>query len=425
LFVKGTKVPLVTILLGFKAGAVTERVDTNGLTHLWEHMFFKGNAKWPTQEAFTTRVRELGIDFNGDTGAEHVRYFFTMPSALLGEGLEFMAEAIQRPLFEPKELERERLVVLDEYERDQSQPSFDFERVNQGLIFGDLAFTRDPLGRRVNIARASREELLAMKEKLFIPPNAVLVVGGDVDEAKTMALVNKFFGAWRAPEDWKDPVRPAYPELKKTTTFVMTRELVENAQVVITLPGPSIVDQPVDTYRADLLVGMLSHPSGRFYKKFVDSGMTFSAGVSYLTERYHGRVVLWAECAPKDALRVREALLAEVSEWMDPAYFTPRLREDVQRNLVIDRQRQVDQISSFSRGLGLSWIVTGLDYEDSYIKRMSAMKEADARAFVKAYLLGRPYVGGILLSPEGAKEAGLKDDSGVLVKTYAEVYHAR
>src|SRR5690606_25768199 len=58
------KVPLVTIVLAVKAGAMTETPTTNGLTHLWEHMFFKGNKRIPNQEAFNKRIRELGIVYN-------------------------------------------------------------------------------------------------------------------------------------------------------------------------------------------------------------------------------------------------------------------------------------------------------------------------------------------------------------------------
>jgi zinc protease len=106
--VPSSKVPLVTIVLTAKAGSMTETPEINGLTHLWEHMFFKGNKRLPDQEAFMNRVRELGIVFNGDTSAEVVRYYFTLPSAFLDEGLQFMADAIATPLLEQKEMEKER-----------------------------------------------------------------------------------------------------------------------------------------------------------------------------------------------------------------------------------------------------------------------------------------------------------------------------
>ena len=102
------KVPLVTIALTVKAGAMTESPETDGLTHLWEHMFFKGNIKIPTQDQYLKRIRQLGISFNGSTSAEYVNYYFTLPSVYLEEGLEFMANAIQNPLIDETELKKRK-----------------------------------------------------------------------------------------------------------------------------------------------------------------------------------------------------------------------------------------------------------------------------------------------------------------------------
>ena len=142
------KVPLVTIVLASKAGAMTESPEINGLTHLWEHMFFKGNKRLPNQEAFNKRIRQLGITYNGDTSAEKVRYYFTLPSAFLEEGIQFMADAISTPLLDEEEMQRERKVVTDEYDRAAAQPGFDFNNLQRNYIYGAGEYLRDPLGLR-------------------------------------------------------------------------------------------------------------------------------------------------------------------------------------------------------------------------------------------------------------------------------------
>src|SRR5690606_20813464 len=77
LVVENHALPLVTIEVAVRNGAMTEPPELNGLSHLWEHMFFKANAVIPSQEAYMARVNELGIQFNGTTGTERVNYFFT------------------------------------------------------------------------------------------------------------------------------------------------------------------------------------------------------------------------------------------------------------------------------------------------------------------------------------------------------------
>src|SRR6187431_3764304 len=78
LVIEDKTVPLITVEINVKNGSYTESPEYNGLSHLYEHMFFKANKDIPNQEAFLDRVNELGIQFNGSTGDEVVNYFFTM-----------------------------------------------------------------------------------------------------------------------------------------------------------------------------------------------------------------------------------------------------------------------------------------------------------------------------------------------------------
>src|SRR6478609_7033223 len=205
------KVPLVTIVLTVKAGAFTEKPETNGLTHLWEHMFFKGNASIPNQEAFHQKIQDLGIIYNGDTNPELVRYYFTLPSAFLEEGLDFMYHAIATPLIDQYELERERKVVLDEWDRNASQPGFDLYRSRLATLYGPLSYRRYPLGGRDIIETAQREQLMAIKDEVFVPKNSALLVAGDIDTKALTVLVKKIFGQWQNPKNWQPLDVPAFP----------------------------------------------------------------------------------------------------------------------------------------------------------------------------------------------------------------------
>jgi len=117
-------VPLVTVEICVKNGAFTESPEYDGLSHLYEHMFFKGNEVLPNQEAYLERMRELGLVWNGTTSSERVNYFFTMTTDRWREGLEFMRDAIRAPLFDETELKKERVVVLDELSRNEASPYF-------------------------------------------------------------------------------------------------------------------------------------------------------------------------------------------------------------------------------------------------------------------------------------------------------------
>lgn len=416
------KVPLVTIVLAVKAGGMTETPDITGLTHLWEHMFFKGNARIPNQEAFNKRIRQLGIVFNGDTSAEKVRYYFTLPSAFLDEGLQFMADAISTPLLEQTELEKERRVVLDEYDRSAAQPSFDFNNLQRVMIYGDQNHLRDALGLRPVIENATRDQLFRIKKEVFVPSNSSLLVAGDFKTVELTTLVKKHFSTWKDPADWK-PVAPAtFPAFSQSTAFVMTRPNVQNATVSLTYAGPKARSEPKDSFAADVLVSLLEHRSGKFYKKLTDSGLTYRAGLGYYTQSQAGEIDLYAVTDPAKVKQVEKVLAAEIKEWLKPDYFTNAQLEDVRRNLAINHKRELNQSSEYIKSLAFWWAVTGLDYYDGYLDSLKKTGLPEVRSFVKKWLVDRPHLTGILLSPEDAKTADLKDTSAALVDKYLTMY---
>src|SRR4051812_28994890 len=117
-------VPLATIEIDVKNGAFTQTPEFEGLAHMYEHMFFKSNADFPEPEAFVQRAAELGAVFNGTTQEERVNYYATLPADSLDGGMHFLASAFRAPLFRRDELERERAVVIGEYDRQESSPYF-------------------------------------------------------------------------------------------------------------------------------------------------------------------------------------------------------------------------------------------------------------------------------------------------------------
>ncbi len=420
--IESHKVPLATVVLAVKAGGFTETPETNGLTHLWEHMFFKGNKRLPNQEAFNRRIRQLGITYNGDTAAEKVRYYFTLPSAFLDEGLQFMADAIQTPLLDQKELEKERHVVIDEYDRNAAGPAFDFYNLQEAMIYGDRAYLRDALGHRSLIGKATRKQLFKIKDEVFVPSNSAILIGGDFDKTKIVAMIKKYFKDWKDPKDWKPIKSPAFPPFPKTKSFVMTRDHVRTANVSITFAGPKARKQPADTFAADVLINLLNHKSGKFYKKFIDSGDALAAGLSYYTQSQAGEVRLYGSATPEKIVKIKKMLLEEMPKWIEPGYFTKSQLDDVRRRLVIDHKREINKPSAYTKTMAFWWTITGLDYYGSYLDNLNRTGISEVQAFVKKWMLDKQHIDGILISPEGAVTAKLKDSSKDLVKKYLSQY---
>jgi zinc protease len=422
LTVEMPKVPLATIVLVAKAGAMTELPETNGLTHVWEHMFFKGNKRLPNQEAFNKRIRQLGITYNGDTSAEMVRYYFTLPSKNLDDGLQFMADAIATPLLDKQELERERVVVLDEYDRNASQPGFDLYNIERMIIYGKQEYLRNPLGRRKIIETTTREQLLGIKKDVFVPANCALIVAGDVESGRVTTLINKHFTDWKTPADWKPVKRDPFGEFPQTTDVVKTHPLAQNVNQQFTWKGPRTSIEKADTWIADILLQLLEHRSGKFFKTFMDSGLTLGAGLSYHTQSQTGELVLYAVSAAEKAREAKDALLRQPSLWIKPGYFTASQLADVRRKQRINYKMDLDRPSAYAKNLAFWWATSGMEYYDNYIANMEKVSLEDIKKFVKKYFINKPYVGITLINPEDAKVAKYTDNSAPFVEKYLQNY---
>ena len=158
--IENSKVPLATIEIAVKNGAYTEGPEFSGLSHLFEHMFFKANKDYPNQAAFLKRTQELGAIWNGTTDVERVNYFFTFDRDSLKAGLKFMNAAIRFPIYREEDMKKERPVVDGEFQRAESDPGFQLWYGIQQKLWGDLITRKNPIGIHEVINTATPEKMM-------------------------------------------------------------------------------------------------------------------------------------------------------------------------------------------------------------------------------------------------------------------------
>ncbi|MEO6289288.1 MAG: pitrilysin family protein, partial [Ginsengibacter sp.] len=195
--IENNKVPLATIEIAVKNGAYTEGPEYSGLSHLYEHMFFKSNKDYPDQEKFIKRTEELGAIWNGTTGDERVNYYFTFNKDSLQAGLKFMNSAMRYPIFREEDMRKERPVVDGEFQRAESDPGFILNYEIQKKLWGDLFTRKNPIGDHNVINTATPEKMTIIKEKYYYPNNSILVICGDVAHEKAFTLAREIFGDWK------------------------------------------------------------------------------------------------------------------------------------------------------------------------------------------------------------------------------------
>jgi zinc protease len=399
--VENHTVPLATILIAAKNGGYTEPPDYSGLSHFYEHMFFKGNKVIPNQEKFHERIRELGIDYNGYTTREAVVYFFTLPSFNLHNGLTFMNDAIRTPAFDPKEIEKEKGAVLGEYDRNESAPYFHLDRAVDQKVYWKYFSRADVIGDRNVIKTVDKKKMEIIQHKFYIPNNCALFIVGDVKHGDVFKQVEAMYSGWKKGDDpfKKYPV-PKHPPIKKTETFVFNYP-AKSPLVLAKWQGPNVgVDTP-STYALDVFFNALNLPSSKFQKSLVDSGLANSAEMNYYTLHTSAEIYLNANLTPEKVNGFKSQFLKELNNMKNPAYLSDEELETARKNIEINYLYKQESSQDYATSsLGFWWAATGLDYNLHYIDHVKKITRKDIQNALSKYLFDKNFVMGLLISKE-------------------------
>ena len=393
-------VPLVTVELNVRNGSYTEPTEYNGLSHLYEHMFFKANASIPNQERYLERARELGMSWNGTTSEERVNYFFTLSKDSLVQGLAFMKAAAMTPLFLQSELERERPVVIGEYDRNESSPGYHLYVAVNRKLWHTYYSRKNVLGERETILTADQKKMQTIKDRYYIPNNSALLVAGDVDHEQIFKLAQEYFGDWKRGEDpfTLYPV-PEHPPLAGSETVIVEKP-VNAVTLMIAWHGPSLSRDLQATYAADVLSYIVTQRTSGFQKRLVESGLCSFANFSYQTLNYTGPIRLVAQLSADRYAEAERVIFDELKKLTNADYYTDEqlatAKDQLERNELYSQEKP----SSFVHTVGYWWAVAGgLDYYLHYVDNLRKVTRQDINAFVQKYVQSAPYVQGVLVSP--------------------------
>lgn len=394
-------IPLVTIELAVKNGSYTEPPELNGLSHLYEHMFFKQNRAIANAEEYLRAIGSMGIAYNGTTREEVVDYYFTTTSPNLRTAMQFMKDATRYPLFDEREFVREKQVVIGEIDRNESNPFFYLNQEMNSRLFFKYTSRKNPLGNRQTVSAATTDMMRLIQQRYYVPNNSALVLTGDVNPAEVLKLAQEFYGDW--PRREKDPFVEfplvEHPPLPRSEGAVIIQP-VQNVILNIGWHGPSIGKDNPATYAADVFSFILRQPNSRFQRNLVDTGLVTGVDLGYYTQRNVGPISLIAQTTPDKARAAIKALYEEVAHFNDKDYYTDEQLESAKALLEADDLYSREKLSDYTHTLSFWWASTGLEYFRGYLPRLRATSRADISRYITTYIQGKPHVGLALMSNE-------------------------
>lgn len=432
--------PLVTVEMGVRNGSFTEPPELNGLSHLYEHMFFKTNkasalfwcdrfqnvrrtdlfARFGCSETVKLRTSlgdvsyvgeldKIGRLQNGTTQEEYVNYFFTATSGNLEILLRSMRDSMLYPAFDEEEFQREIQIVLGELDRQMSEPTYYLDRTLMDRLFYKHPSRKSPGGTRETVAAATTDKMRLIQSRYYVPNNTALVVTGDVDPQVVFNMAEKLFAEWkRGADPFKEFPLVEHPALQKSEGVIVKRD-VENVFIQIGWHGPSIGKDDESTYAADVFSYIVQQPNSRFQRAMIDSGLAVTADVHYYTQRNVGPIRVTLITSPDKAKTAIKALYGEIARFNDPDYFTDEELESAKNLLEAEDLFRREKLSEYSHTIGFWWSSTGIDYFRGYQKNLRAVNRESIKKYISRYIIGKHHVGVALMSDADVSRIGITE----------------
>lgn len=375
---------VVSVQVWVKAGSAYEKPGEEGITHLLEHMIFKGSPAHSTGQ-LSNLIESYGGDVNAYTTLDHTNYYLDAAGTHAKELVRLMADAVINASIDSKELALEKEVILEEIRRYRDNPESQLGQKIMEVSYGaNHPFGKPVLGTEESVMAISRDDIIKYRSRLYRGSNMVLVVAGNFDSQALKPVIAEAFSALPASQGEKTagyPVLPsAGPEL------VIIRKDVNQASISLTWPIPGLMSKevfPLDMAAGIMGDGLASRLSWRLKEglRLVDEVNAYA-----YTPLGPGLLQMQAYMDPGQVINAWQPMISEAFSLLDqPAQASElnRMRTKISAEFIRGEQT----MNETARKLGYFELLRG-GYEnaDEYLDRFRRVNSADISASLQRYL---------------------------------------
>ncbi len=298
-----------TVSMYVGAGSRYESDEEAGLSHFLEHMLFKGASRRPTARDISEAIERAGGGHNAATDRELTVYYAKVPDIVADEAIDILADMVRAPVMDPVELEKERMVILEELAMVEDNPP-----ELAGILIDEVMWPGQPIGRNIGgspqtVRTLPIEAVNAYMQAQYQPSNMVLAVAGNIEHERVVATVERWLG------DMPDrPAGPWHPAVARNGSprLAVKQKPTEQAHICIAYPSVSLMDP--DRFAVDLLSAVLGEGmSSRLFLQLREEMALVYDVHSYPSEfRDTGAFTVYAGCDPTNARQAAEAIFGEI-----------------------------------------------------------------------------------------------------------------
>jgi zinc protease len=318
--------PKITVNVVYRVGSRNEGYGETGMAHLLEHMVFKSSTTG--RELFKELTDRAGGNFNGTTDYDQTMYFetFNAGDENLRWALDLESDRMVRMTMQKKDLDTEMTVVRNEMEAGENSPQEVLEERVLAAAYNFHNYGKTVIGNRTDVERVPIENLAVFYKKYYQPDNAYLVIAGQFDESKALALIAQTVGAIPRPDRVLKQPYTSEPTQEGERSVTLRR--VGNIQAVMAayhIPADLHPDAAPLEVAAQILG---ANQTGRLYKELVDTKKAVSTSMRANGMHDPGFAMAYAQLKPDQSIDEAQQALLKVVESLAT---TPPTQEEVDR----------------------------------------------------------------------------------------------
>ncbi|WP_127836441.1 M16 family metallopeptidase [Clostridium prolinivorans] len=219
---------IASIHIGIKIGSLYEKGKNRGLSHFIEHMLFKGTKKRNNEE-LNEALEKRGGEYNAYTDYTSTVYSITALNEELEDSIEILADMVQNPVFDEKEIEKEKGVILAEIKTSKDDiEDFSFNKIHE-IAFDKSPLKYDTLGEEKTVKKFTRDQILEFYDTYYIPNNSIISIVSSYEHDEIINLINKYFKNWK-PKKLKE--EPIIIENNKPTKNITYKSDIEQCTII-------------------------------------------------------------------------------------------------------------------------------------------------------------------------------------------------
>ncbi len=376
--------PTTTVNITYLVGSRHENYGETGMAHLLEHLLFKGT---PNNRNITQELSRRGMRPNGTTWVDRTNYFetFAANDSNLEWALQMEADRMVNSFIARKDLDTEMTVVRNEMERGENSPARILWEKVLASAYQWHNYGKSTIGARSDVENVKIENLQAFYHKYYQPDNAVLVVSGKFDEAKTLGLIQNHFGAIARPTRLLEPTYTVEPAQDGAREVVLTR--IGDIQLL-----NALYHIPAGTHADFAPIAVLSEvlgstPSGRLHKALVETKKAVGADADAYSMAEPGYITFNTELRKTDSATEARKIMLDVIENVSHKLISEQEVEIAKSSMLNDFEKVLNDPTRL--GISLSEAISKGDWRTFFLyrDRIEAVKAADVNRVAQTYLL--------------------------------------